>query len=117
MTSGSTRYPPTRYEEEEYELTEDGVLLEPNQIPPTKYKDRSTINWLQEGMTERDRQQKLKSKAGVRGILAPAFEAAREWLVVILTGMGIGIAGAWLDILVKWYVVCEEVSAWLLDLL
>jgi len=27
------------------------------------------------------------------------------WLVVILTGFGIGLTGGWLDVLVKWYVV------------
>ncbi|KAF9005995.1 Cl-channel protein [Cyathus striatus] len=32
----------------------------------------------------------------------PILEAARMWFVVIMTGMGIGIAGAWLDVLVRW---------------
>jgi hypothetical protein len=30
------------------------------------------------------------------------FDAARMWLVVILTGFGIGLTGGWLDVLVKW---------------
>lgn len=99
--SNGTRY----YDEEQYELTEDGGLLEPEQAYTMKYKDGASIDWLQEEMAERERQQMLKSQAGVRGVLSPAFEAARGWLVVILTGMGIGMAGAWLDVLVKWYVV------------
>lgn len=28
------------------------------------------------------------------------------WLVVILTGLGVGLTGGWLDVLVKWYVFC-----------
>ena len=27
------------------------------------------------------------------------------WLVIVLTGMGVGVAGAWLDVLVKWCVL------------
>ena len=33
------------------------------------------------------------------------------WLVIILTGVGIGVLGAWLDVLVKWCVLCWLVRA------
>lgn len=98
------------YEEEEYELADDGRLLEPKQMYTKIYKDGTSIDWSQEEMAERERQQMLKSQAGVRGILSPVFEAARGWLVVILTGMGVGMAGAWLDVLVKWYVTTIEAT-------
>jgi chloride channel 3/4/5 len=94
-------------EGEQYELADDGRLSpQPKQSAYTRgYKDGASIDWSQEEMAERDRQQTLKSHAGVRGILLPIFEAARGWIVIILTGLGVGIAGAWLDVLVKWYVV------------
>ncbi|KAF9453587.1 Cl-channel protein [Macrolepiota fuliginosa MF-IS2] len=102
MPSSSARRPSTHYDGEQYELTEEGRLLEPKQTYTAKYKDGASIDWSQEEMAEREHQQRLKSQAGVRGILSPAFEAACGWLVVILTGIGVGIAGAWLDVLVKW---------------
>ncbi|KAF5362525.1 hypothetical protein D9756_002456 [Leucocoprinus leucothites] len=92
----------TEYDEEQFELSEDGHLLQPKVPYTTTYKDGASIDWLQADMAERNRQQTLRSEAGVRGILSPALDATRGWLVVILTGMGVGIAGAWLDVLVKW---------------
>jgi len=105
MSSGNAGFQQTQYEEEQFELTEDGHLLQPKILCPTTYNDGSSIDWLQVDMTERSRQQILMSKAGVRGVIFPALDAACVWFVVIFTGMGIGIAGAWLDVLVKWYVV------------
>lgn len=105
MSSGNAGLQQTQYEEEQYELTEDGRLFQPKIPCATTYNDGSSINWLQVDMTERSRQQILMSEAGVRGIIYPALDAACVWFVVIFTGMGIGIAGAWLDVLVKWYVV------------
>lgn len=104
MSSGNAGLQQTQYEEQ-YELTEDGRLFQPKIPCTTTYNDGSSINWLQVDMTERSRQQILMSGAGVRGIICPALDAACVWFVVIFTGMGIGIAGAWLDVLVKWYVV------------
>ncbi|KDR80589.1 hypothetical protein GALMADRAFT_240906 [Galerina marginata CBS 339.88] len=99
---------PTRHTQEDvlydggqYELTEDGRLPIPFQRT-AKYQDGNTIDWLHEETLERERNHALESQAGVRGILLPALEAARMWFVVIVTGFGIGIAGAWLDVLVKW---------------
>ncbi|KAK2463643.1 hypothetical protein APHAL10511_004394 [Amanita phalloides] len=87
----------------QYELTEDGNLF--NDTRPlrlAKYPDGSTVDWLQQEAVERERDQVLRSQAGVRGILLPMLEASCMWLVVIVTGIGIGLTGAWLDILVKW---------------
>jgi len=90
------------YEEDQYELTEDGRIPIPYLRTP-KYQDGNTIDWLHEEGLERERNHALQSQAGVRGILLPALESVRMWFVVIVTGIGIGIAGAWLDVLVKWY--------------
>ena len=43
------------------------------------------------------------------------------WVVIILTGVGVGVLGAWLDVLVKWYAlhavvrfsrVCTRKTGW-----
>ncbi|KAG6897197.1 hypothetical protein C0992_003494 [Termitomyces sp. T32_za158] len=96
--------------EELYELTEDGRLLGTTKLP-RHYEDGSSIDWLHEEAIERERTHALKAQAGVRGLLLPLLESSRLWLVVILAGMGIGITGAWLDVLVKWYVAtCPALS-------
>jgi chloride channel 3/4/5 len=92
-------------DEEIYELTEDGRLHEMNSKRAGKYGDGSTIDWLREDSSERQRIHALRSQPGARGILLPLAEASRVWFVVIMTGLGIGITGAWLDILVKWCVL------------
>lgn len=91
--------------EELYELTEDGHSREMNLKRVGKYDDGSTIDWLREDASERQRIHALRSQPGARGILLPLAEASRVWFVVIATGIGIGITGAWLDILVKWCVL------------
>ena len=89
------------YEEDQYELTEDGRVPIPYRKAAT-YQDGNSIDWIHEENLERERIYALQSQAGARGILLPALESAKMWFIVIVTGMGIGIAGAWLDVLVKW---------------
>ena len=89
------------YEEDQYELTEDGRVPIPDRKAAT-YQDGNSIDWIHEENLERERIYALQSQAGARGILLPALESAKMWFIVIVTGMGIGIAGAWLDVLVKW---------------
>jgi chloride channel 3/4/5 len=89
------------YEEDQYELTEDGRVPIPYPKVAT-YRDGHSIDWIHEENLERERIYALKSQAGARGILLPTLESAKMWFIVIMTGMGIGIAGAWLDVLVKW---------------
>ncbi|KAJ6485834.1 Cl-channel protein [Mycena sanguinolenta] len=84
-----------------FELTEDGQV--PHQTHfASHYVDGSTIDWLREEAAERERTNIQRAQFGVRGLLLPWFDAARMWLVVILTGIGIGLTGGWLDVLVKW---------------
>ncbi|KAI8996437.1 chloride channel [Trametes punicea] len=66
------------------------------------YEDGSTIDWLREEAAERERKLVIGSQRGLRGLLALMQDSAGMWLVVILTGLGIGVVGAWLDVLVKW---------------
>lgn len=94
----------TLRDEELYELTEDGRLPGTNLQSKRagKYDEGSVIDWLREDASERQRIHTLRLQPGARGILLPLAEASRLWFVVILTGIGIGVTGAWLDILVKW---------------
>lgn len=111
MIGNNSTYPPLRtdhdYREEEvFALTEDGELLNPNKQPLSQnrpiYGDGDTIDWLREESAERERLRGLKSQHGVRGLLLPFMDASRMWFVIVLVGIGIGVTGAWLDVLVKW---------------
>ncbi|KAL6309304.1 chloride channel [Sparassis latifolia] len=66
------------------------------------YEEGTTIDWLREEAAERERKRVLRSRRGFRGLVALVLDSTSMWLVIILTGIGIGIAGAWLDILVQW---------------
>ena len=58
---------------------------------------------MHEEAAERAYKQHLKSQHGLRGLLLPLVETWRMWFVLIVTGIGIGYTGAWLDVLVAWY--------------
>jgi len=60
------------------------------------------IDWQYEEAAERARKRSIRSERGSRRVLAPLFESVRLWVVLILTGAGVGIIGAYLDILVAW---------------
>lgn len=90
-------------DEELFELTEDGRLHDHSNYQKTKYEDGSSIDWLREESAERQRIHAQRSQRGIRGLLLPWMDSARMWLVIVLTGIGIGLTGAWLDVLVKWY--------------
>ncbi|TFK26246.1 Cl-channel protein [Coprinopsis marcescibilis] len=89
------------HEAQQYELTEYGLLSKPPQYGD-KYPDGSSIDWLHEEAVERERSYALQSEVGIRGALLPALDSVRMWIVVIATGVAIGLVGAWLDLLVKW---------------
>ncbi|KAI0629368.1 chloride channel [Trametes polyzona] len=68
----------------------------------TAYEEGSTIDWLREEAAERERKRVLGSQRGLRGLLALVQDSVGMWLVIVFTGMGTGIVGAWLDVLVRW---------------
>lgn len=61
-------------------------------------------DWLHEEAVERSRQHRLKTLHGLRGLLLPLLDSSRTWFISIATGVGVGVTGAWLDVLVRWYV-------------
>ena len=93
---------PSNYHEEAYELTAAGDLLNARPHYAPKYQDGSSIDWLYEELAERQRTHEQRANRGLRGLWLPWRDSAQRWFVVIATGIGIGLAGAWLDVLVKW---------------
>lgn len=65
-------------------------------------KDGETIDWWSEDTAERERWRHIMSGRGLRGVVAPFWDASKVWFVVIFTGIGVGVAGGWLDVLVQW---------------
>ncbi len=62
---------------------------------------------MREEAAERERRRVIWSRRGLHGLLGVVLDSAGLWLVIILTGVGVGILGAWLDVLVKWCVLCS----------
>lgn len=92
-----------------FELLERGALLRPAETvevdASVPYAEGTTIDWHREEAVERERKRMLHAQRGLRGIMGPLMDSAKIWLVIVLTGIGIGVAGAWLDVLVKWSVL------------
>ncbi|CAK5273784.1 unnamed protein product [Mycena citricolor] len=95
--------PSASHEAEAYELTENGeVASASRRARVSHYEDGTTIDWLWEEAADREHSNTQRAQRGTRGLVLPWLDAAQMWLVVILTGFGIGLAGGWLDVLVKW---------------
>ncbi|OJT09778.1 H(+)/Cl(-) exchange transporter 3 [Trametes pubescens] len=88
---------------EAYEFVEHGEPL-PAQPPgkPVAYEEGSTIDWLREEAAERERKRVIGQQRGLRGLLSLMQDSVGMWVVIVLTGMGTGVVGAWLDVLVRW---------------
>ena len=69
---------------------------------------RAYVDWLYEEAAERSRQHDLRALHGLRGFWAPLLDTIRTWFIIIATGVGVGVIGAWLGVLVQWW-VCEHV--------
>lgn len=93
------------YEGEAYDISqlEDHSYRPPELVTlPHCYKDGTSIDWLYEEAAERERRHRLHALHGLRGLLTLSLNSAQMWMVIIATGIGIGVIGAWLDVLVKW---------------
>lgn len=80
------------------------------------YEEGDSIDWLHEEAAERERKRILHSQRGFRGLFYLIADSASVWLVLVLTGVGIGVAGAWLDVLVRWYASSRVPWLWFLVL-
>jgi hypothetical protein len=93
------------YPAEEYELSpnleEWSRSAHRHRLRP-HYRDGDTIDWWHEDASDRERWKTLVSQRGLRGLISPLVDVTKLWFVIILTGICVGFAGGWLDILVMW---------------
>jgi hypothetical protein len=93
------------YPGEEYELTPELDEQSKNahrHRPRPHYCDGDTIDWWHEDASERERWKRLVSQYGFRGFILSFVHVTKLWFVIIFTGICVGLAGGWLDILVMW---------------
>ncbi|KAH9172986.1 Cl-channel protein [Lactarius sanguifluus] len=97
---GESPYPAEEYELsptlEEWSRSAHRHRLRPH------YRDGDTIDWWHEDASERERWKGMVSQHGLRGLVSPLIDVTQLWFVMILTGICVGLAGGWLDILVMW---------------
>lgn len=62
-----------------------------------------SVDWMNEEAAERARKHFLSLHVGLKGFLLPLLDEWSMWLIVVTTGVGVGLIGAFLDILVAWY--------------
>lgn len=99
-TPGRSSYPAEEYELspslEEWSKSAHRHRLRPH------YRDGDTIDWWHEDASERERWKGLVSQHGLRGLVSPLIDVTQLWFVMIFTGICVGLAGGWLDILAMW---------------
>lgn len=99
-TPGRSSYPAEEYELspslEEWSKSAHRHRLRPH------YRDGDTIDWWHEDASERERWKGMISQRGLRGLVSPLIDVTQLWFVMIFTGICVGFAGGWLDILVMW---------------
>ncbi|KAH9964748.1 Cl-channel protein [Russula compacta] len=93
------------YPAEEYELTQNieewSRSAHRHRLHP-HYHDGDTIDWWHEDASERERWKSLISQSGIKGLILPFVDVTKLWFVIIFTGICVGLAGGWLDMLVMW---------------
>ena len=62
-------------------------------------------DWFEEESHARTRTNEVRSGRGLRRVSAIALDSGKLWATVLVTGVGIGVLGGWLDILVAWCVL------------
>lgn len=67
------------------------------------YQDMTAIDWIFEYTKERQRLRVLYSRAvGLLGYIQKFWDASQVWIVLILTGLAVGIAAASIDVVSDW---------------
>jgi len=93
------------YHAEQYDLSPDleewSRSAHRHRLRP-QYRDGDTIDWWHEDASERERWKTLVSQQGLRGLISPFVDVTKLWFVIVFTGICVGLAGGWLDILVIW---------------
>ncbi|KAK9361507.1 chloride channel [Lipomyces starkeyi] len=66
------------------------------------YEDLSTIDWIHEYQKERQREQVYQQQQGVWGKLKLVGDSSQVWLILIATGISVGVIAAGIDIVSNW---------------
>ena len=66
------------------------------------YEDFTAIDWTEEYNKERSRKHKLKRTKGLRGYLTLLFDNANIWIILLLTGVSVGLLSAAIDVVSVW---------------
>lgn len=84
-----------------FDLTENGDLWRapPRRRTRVRHRDGESIDWIREEAVERERRWNVRSMSVLKGTVLPSLNM---WIVLIATGIGVGVTGAWLDVLVQW---------------
>lgn len=67
-----------------------------------KDQEGATIDWAHENAKERARRTALSEVKGIRGIRARLWDSMTPWIVVVATGVTVGLLAASLDIVTAW---------------
>jgi chloride channel 3/4/5 len=67
-----------------------------------KYDDLTAIDWIHEYTKERLRIRNLASRPGVLGSVRLALDASQTWVILLGTGVSVGILAAGIDIVSDW---------------
>lgn len=70
--------------------------------PRVPYPDSSSIDWTLEYAKERSRLSALARRTGVQGALSRLVDSALPWLVVVATGVTVGLLAASMDVVTAW---------------
>ncbi|CAM1502874.1 Fc.00g076500.m01.CDS01 [Cosmosporella sp. VM-42] len=86
--------------------SKDGVPLDWYMEGPGRrvaYEDLTAIDWIFEYTKERQRLRVLSSSAsGLLGYVQHLLDASQVWIVLLLTGMAVGLVAAWIDVTTDW---------------
>ncbi|KZS94576.1 Cl-channel protein [Sistotremastrum niveocremeum HHB9708] len=88
---------------EEMSTLDDEYMSGPKvQQDGPRYVDGETIDWYKEEASSRAEVQHFQTYRGLRRLVLPLLAASKFWFVIVITGVGVGVVGAFLDILVAW---------------
>ncbi|KAK3322488.1 chloride channel [Apodospora peruviana] len=67
------------------------------------YEDLTAIDWIFEYTKERQRLRVLFGSAtGLLGYLRQFLDASQVWIILVLTGLAVGVIAAWIDVTSDW---------------
>ncbi|KAG4305745.1 hypothetical protein PORY_000655 [Pneumocystis oryctolagi] len=74
-----------------------------NRFPENpKYRNFSTIDWVDENTKERYRKQTIQKLKGIHGQIIRFLDFSQLWVIIIFTGISIGIISGFIDIVSGW---------------